>query len=78
MGGATTTNKCDGRRNHYKQPRQHLYVFVTVQMGRANPRPLHLLDLRAPLSFYFRQIQALRGQSQKKRFRTSREFASIV
>src|SRR5215831_18335377 len=56
-----------------KQSRQHLHVFVAVQMSRAQARGAYFSDLRVPLFFDFCDVQSFGRQSQQQAFRTARE-----
>src|SRR5215472_1043623 len=61
-----------------EKSRQHLYVLVTIQMGRADTRRAHFLNLGIPLFFDFPYVETPSRQPQQEAFRASGEPAMFI
>ncbi len=61
-----------------KQPRKHVYVFMTVQMRRLDSRVAHLGDLRAPLHLHFAHGKSACRDFQQQAIRSALELPRVV
>ncbi len=61
-----------------KQARQHVHVFVAIQVSRFDSCSANLGDLRFPLRFHFAHGESPRGDLQQQAIRATFEFACII
>src|SRR5215469_4992198 len=61
-----------------EQSRQHLHVFVAIEVRWSNPGAAHFLNLCVPLPFHFLERKAPAGNPQQQAFRPFLEVAPLV
>ena len=61
-----------------EKSRQHVHVFVPIEVRWQNPRITDFPNLRVPLNFDFRQRESAPRAPQKQAFRSASEFALVV
>ena len=61
-----------------KQSRQHVHVFVTVQVRRFDSRIAHLRYLRFPLDFHFAHGQSACRDLEEQAVRPTLELPRII
>ena len=61
-----------------KQPGQHVYVFMPVEVRRRDTSMADFLNLRVPLTLHFRKPEPTPCPPQKQALRSAREFAIVI
>jgi len=61
-----------------KQPGQHVYVFMPVEVRRRETSIADFLNLRVPLILHFRKPEPTPCQPQKQALWSGREFAIVI
>ena len=62
----------------FKQARQHLDMFMAIEVSRLHPGIADFLDLRVPLPLDFFDVQAPLGQTKQQALWATLKFSSCV
>ena len=63
---------------NFKESREHVHVFVPVEVRWRDPCSADFLNLRLPLGFHFRQWEAAPRAPQKQALGGARELAGAI